>query len=204
MTVIILILIFVIIGKFAMNEDNKRRYEQLKELEKKEDVIISNITKLYEHTKLSLIEDIDVKLQKDEDCFIKIESDWLEYRKTRTSITYGHAKYRINFGHGFSYTIGNLRPLNPTTDTLTEISTGIFYYTNKRIFFNSDVGSNKSIKWTKIMKIDFSYFSDYAQMVIIKDTGKDIYIPLDINNAVSIDILTQTQGIPTSRTFVRN
>jgi hypothetical protein len=87
-----------------------------------------------------------VNLQSGEDCFYVTEADHYEMRTVTKQITYSGVTTRVRVMRGVYLRSGSFTPRRVTKDELTFLSTGILYFTNKRIIF---MGSKKNLVLTR-------------------------------------------------------
>lgn len=128
---------------------------------------------------------VDINLQKNEQCYFTIFADWLETRTVTQKINYGGVGYRVKIMKGVYYRAGSVKVQRITSEQLQLIDTGQVYITNKRVIF---VGSkkNSNIQLNKVLSV-----SPYSDGVgIEKDSGKSPILRVS-NNA---DILAMTLG----------
>lgn len=110
---------------------------------------------------------VDINLQKSEQCFFTINADWLENRTVTQRINYGGVGYRVKIMKGVYYRAGSVKVQRITSEQQQVIDRGNVYVTNKRIIF---VGTkkNSNIQLSKVLSV-----TPYSDGVgIEKDSGK--------------------------------
>jgi hypothetical protein len=128
---------------------------------------------------------VDINLQKSEQCYFTIYADWLENRTVTQRINYGGVGYRVKIMKGVYYRAGSVKVQRITSEQLLLIDTGKVYITNKRIIF---VGNkkNSNIQLNKVLSV-----SPYIDGVgIEKDSGKSPILRVTEN----ADVLAMTLG----------
>lgn len=131
------------------------------------------------------IKQVDINIQKSEQCYYSTSVDWLETRTVTQRINYGGPSYRVKIMKGVYYRAGSAKVQRITSEQLQLIDSGTVYITNKRIIF---VGSkkNSNIQLSKVLSV-----TPYSDGVgIEKDSGKSPILRVS-NNA---DILAMTIG----------
>jgi len=125
---------------------------------------------LIENGDIPIVE-VDINLQKKEECYFITNSNWYEYRRVTRRIRYGGPTLRVKIAKGVYWRAGDLGFQAVSDDTLTLIDTGRLYLTNKRIIF---IGykNTKNIKHTKIL--DFTPYKNGVE--ILKDAGKSPFL----------------------------
>lgn len=121
---------------------------------------------LIENGEIPSIE-VDIKLQKDEECYFYEDCSWNELRKTTKIVNYGgiHLNYKIVKGVNLKFGSTAVFPIS--TEEYKQIDVGTIYITNKRLIFMGPSG-NKTINFNKIL--DVRLFPN--ELLIEKDSGK--------------------------------
>ena len=128
---------------------------------------------------------IDINLQKNEQCYLSINAEWLEHRTVTQRINYGGVGYRVKIMKGVYYRAGSVKVQRITSEELQVIDSGKVYVTNKRLIF---VGhkKNSTIQIGKILSL-----TPYSDGVgIEKDSGKSPILKVANNS----DIFAMTLG----------
>jgi hypothetical protein len=113
------------------------------------------------------VKQVDINLQKNENCYYYQKIDWLEIRKVTQRVDYGGLTYRFEIAKGLDYRVGSIHPQRITSDELQVIDTGTIYVTNKRLIFDGSL-KNTNIPFGKILSI-----TPYSDGVgIEKDSGR--------------------------------
>jgi len=113
------------------------------------------------------IRQVNINLQKNEQCYYSTSIDWLELRRVTKRVNYSGPTFRVKIAKGFYYRVGSVKPQRITSDELQVIDRGTVYITNKRIIFCGGC-KNSTISLGKILSI-----SPYSDGVgIEKDSGK--------------------------------
>jgi hypothetical protein len=115
--------------------------------------------------------DVDIRIQKSEQCYFSSPATWLELRKVTTRVNYGGPTMRIKIVKGIYWRAGSVGVQRVSEDVMKPIDTGTFYLTTKRIVFMGEKG-NKTIQLNKIL--DFEVFSNGVQ--IEKETGRSPFL----------------------------
>jgi hypothetical protein len=105
---------------------------------------------------------------------------WYELKRSRSrSFNYHGLGLRIPIGGGFSYKIGAISSLNPTSrDEYSPISSGRVFLTNRRVILQGNE-ENKSVNINSILDIE-----QYLDCVIIgKSKGKKPLIKFELDDA---------------------
>lgn len=113
------------------------------------------------------VKQVNISLQKNEQCYFYIDTEWLENRTVTKRINYGGPVLRVKIMKNIYYRAGSLEVQRITSDVLSTIDNGITYVTNKRLIF---VGGKKNanIPLSKILSL-----TPYSDGVgIEKDSGK--------------------------------
>lgn len=169
-------------GKFKDMADDRRvspeEWDEFEAISKNLDITISmdeatkgqlEKFKLYWHIENGdlPIKQVEINLQRGEDCYYTTEVEWLEKRTITRKINYGGPVARIKIAKGLYYRVGSVNYEKVTSEHVQLIDTGKVYITNKRIIF---LGSKKNanIPLKKILSID--PFSDGVG--IVKDAGR--------------------------------
>jgi hypothetical protein len=130
--------------------------------------------------------EVQINLQKGEDCYFTCDADWLENRTVTKRINYGGPTARIKIMKGVYYRAGSLAVQRVTQDELHTIDQGQVFITNKRLIF---LGSkkNSNIQLNKILSLN-----PYSDAVgIVKDTGKSPVIKVDEHAEIFTMILSR-------------
>jgi hypothetical protein len=128
---------------------------------------------------------VPFRLVNGEKAYYKVYSTaWKELRTKRHSVSYGHIQQRIKIAKGLSFRVGNIKPKVHTSQELEAIDRGDFFLTNKKILF---IGQNtKKIDLNKILKFEYD-----GDLTIIRDSGKNVVIPMDTKDAVIISNIVE-------------
>lgn len=120
------------------------------------------------------IVDIDIHLQKNENCHFHTTTDLFEQKTVTKKINYSGPTFRVKIVKGIYWRAGSISAQRVTEDIWATIDSGRIILTNKRIIF---IGSkhNKTILLKKIL--DFNVFSNGIE--IKKDTGKNQFFQLN-------------------------
>jgi hypothetical protein len=128
---------------------------------------------------------VDINLQKTEQCYYSTTIDWLETRTVTQRVNYGGPTFRIKIMKGVYYRAGSVKVQRITSDQLQVIDNGTLYVTNKRLIF---IGGrkNSNIQLGKVLSVN-----PYSDGVgIEKDSGKSPIFRVSDN----ADILAMTIG----------
>ncbi|KQC10282.1 MAG: hypothetical protein APR54_12125 [Candidatus Cloacimonas sp. SDB] len=165
--------------------DNKLSPEEEKELNE----IANNLNIPLDYGKLSLRDldrmrlywviengelpsiDIDIKIQKSEQCYFMKKVEWYEYRRSLKRFKYAGPTVRLKIVKGVYWRMGDLATQPVSGDELRKIDEGNAYITNKRLIFTGKK-RNKTIKLDKIL--DFTPYKNGIH--ISKDTGKSPFL----------------------------
>jgi tellurite resistance protein len=121
----------------------------------------------------------DISLQKNENCHLIVDINWLEQRTVTKRINYGGARVRIKITKGFYVTSGSIQTQRITEDVWKNIDSGKIFLTNKRVIFMG-LKANKTIALKKIL--DFSVYSNGIQLE--KDSGKSPFFEFNTNTDI--------------------
>jgi len=139
---------------------------------------------LIENGNLPIV-DVDINLQKNEDCYFTANANWYEYRRVTRRVRYGGPTFRLKIAKGLYWRAGDLGVQAVSDDILTLIDTGLLYLTDKRIIF---VGrkNTKTIRHPKVL--DFTPYKNGVE--ILKDSGKSPFLEFE----KGVDIFSMILG----------
>jgi len=120
------------------------------------------------------IVDVDINLQKKEECYFTTQAKWYEYRRVTQRVRYGGPTFKLKIAKGLYWRAGDLGVQTVSNDTLNLIDTGLLYLTNKRIIFTGSKDP-KTIQHAKILS-----FESYNNGIeILKDAGKSPFLEFE-------------------------
>jgi hypothetical protein len=129
--------------------------------------------------------DVSINLQKGERCHFAARSEWYEFRTKTVRVNYSGPSYRIRIAKGLYYRVGSMKVAPVKHEELTQVDSGIVYFTNKRIIFDGARG-NKTIKLSALLGIE--PHSD--GIGIEKATGKSPVLGLSDNVELGTVVLS--------------
>lgn len=125
-----------------------------------------------EHGSLAPIA-VSISLPKTEQCFLEMETDWLELRTVTHRVNYGGVSARAKIMKGVYYRVGSMKAEAVKSEEWKLIDQGTLFLTNKRIIFMGSKG-NKNIRLNRVLS--FSPFQNGVE--IDKDSGKSPFLQL--------------------------
>lgn len=120
----------------------------------------------------------DLTLQRGEEVFFRGEADWHEYRKVRQRVDYAGLTGRFRIARGLSFRYGSVGYRAPSVDELQLVRSGDLVMTNKRVILLSQIGDNKSIRWSAVVRVSMESHNTFE---LEKATGKSPVI--DVKSA---------------------
>lgn len=120
----------------------------------------------------------DINLDPDEVAYYRGKADWYETRKVRDRVDFAGITGRVRIAKGLSFRMGSVGYNAPSRDELLLIASGELVMTGKRLLFFSESGSNKSIRWREVLRVDINSHNEFE---LQKARGKSPVI--DIRSA---------------------
>ncbi|PIO48174.1 MAG: hypothetical protein CMR00_06115 [[Chlorobium] sp. 445] len=122
---------------------------------------------------------VNIKLQKNERCYLKSHAEWYELRTVTKRINYAGLSGRMRIAKGIYYRVGTIAPQRITSEELTYIDSGNLYLTDKRVIF---MGSKRNFTIRMAQILAFTPYSDGIE--IEKDAGRNPILKINNDNDI--------------------
>lgn len=114
---------------------------------------------------------VSINLQRGEVCHFRGGAAWHEMRTRTERVSYSGTSVSIPIVKGVRYRVGSYRPQRITRQELTQIDTGSFYITNKRVVFDGD-HKNTAIPYGSLLGV--TPYTDGIKLE--KSSGRSPYL----------------------------
>lgn len=129
--------------------------------------------------------DVPINLQKGERCHFTARCDWYEFRTRTVRVNYSGPTYRLRIAKGLYYRVGSIKVAPVRQEELTQIDSGLVYFTNKRVIFDGARG-NKAIRLSALLGVQ-----PYADgLGLEKASGKSPVLVLSGNVELATVVLS--------------